>query len=170
MILTSQVSGSAYGMHSAHQLSWKCSAFAGKAVSICCVFWQWDPWGPVCVCVFVCGHVFAWVHVCACMCVCVCVYVGVSKKGIIIINQSSFPWPSLTLQNHFLTEVVNLARARYYMKHFSQKLTKDKTSKTWIQWRMEQSWEVILTCMWQYPNIVNNSSNRYWIATTYRYW
>ena len=76
----------------------------------------------MCVCVFVCGHVFAWVHVCACMCVCVCVYVGVSKKGIIIINQSSFPWPSLTLQNHFLTELVNLARAIYYMKHFSQKL------------------------------------------------
>ena len=91
----------------------------------------------MCVCVFICGHVFAWVHVCACMCVCVrmCVYVcvcvcayvcvcvhGCVKKGIIMINQSSFPWPSLTLQNHFLTELVNLARVIYYMKHFSQKL------------------------------------------------
>ena len=74
-----------------------------------------------CMCVRVCVCVCAYVCVCVCAYVCVCVH-GCVKKGIIIINQSSFPWPSLTLQNHFLTELVNLARAIYYMKHFSQKL------------------------------------------------
>ena len=80
-------------------------------------------WACVCIGACVCVHVCVCAYVCVCACAyaCVCVH-GCVKKGIIIINQSSFPWPSLTLQNHFLTELVNLSRAIYYMTHFSQKL------------------------------------------------